>query len=166
MKDKLKGLVLGVLIGSLVTGSTAMAASGTNIKVVMKNVGIYFNGTKKTSAQSILYNGSVYVPVSSIGKAINTSVGYVNGDLYIGKQPQRFVTEAEAEKLVYNKIKKEAAKYDLHFMYESTSNNKHVVRVYEDFEDHIATYGWYYVNIFTGKVTKMDTTTGEEVEVK
>lgn len=51
MKDKLKGLIIGILIGSLATGTTALAASSTNIKVMFKDVGLYLDGTKKNNSQ-------------------------------------------------------------------------------------------------------------------
>lgn len=165
MKDKLKGLIIGILIGSLATGTTALAASSTNIKVMFKDVGLYLDGTKKTTAKSIFYDNRVYVPVSSIGKTIGNSVGYVNGNIYIGKQPTIKISENDAIELVYKKIKNEAEKYNLHFMIDGEENNKYVVRVFEDLEDHIATYGWYYVNKTTGKVTHLDLITGKEVEI-
>ncbi|MNJ01102.1 hypothetical protein D3C85_1734260 [compost metagenome] len=50
-------------------------------------------------------------------------------------------------------------------MIDSDDNNKYTVQVFEDMQDHIATYGWYYVNKTTGKVTKMDIVSGEEVDL-
>ncbi|MGF9699358.1 hypothetical protein [Paenibacillus sp. MABNR03] len=44
MKDKVKGLVVGVLLGSLLTGATAFAGTNTKISVVMENVKMMFNG--------------------------------------------------------------------------------------------------------------------------
>lgn len=120
---------------------------------------------KKTTAKSIFYDNRVYVPVSSIGKTIGNSVGYVNGNIYIGKQPTIKISENDAIELVYKKIKNEAEKYNLHFMIDGEENNKYVVRVFEDLEDHIATYGWDYVNKTTGKVTHLDLITGKEVEI-
>lgn len=165
MKDKLKGLLLGIFIGSLITGGSVMAANYTSIKVVIKSMGIYFDGTKKTSAKAIIYNGTTYVPVRSVSDAIGKTVGLVNENLYIGTQPNKQITEDEAIELVFEKIKNDAIKYNLHFMIDGTENNKHVIRVFEDLDDHIATYGWYYVNKSTGKVTKIDIVSGEEVEL-
>lgn len=46
MKDKVKGIFIGLAIGTLLTGATA-AAAGTNINVVIKKLTMYVDGTKK-----------------------------------------------------------------------------------------------------------------------
>ncbi|MCZ1268130.1 MULTISPECIES: hypothetical protein [Paenibacillus] len=64
--------------------------------------------------------------------------------------------EDNASKFVYNKIKKDADKYNLHFMDEGTDGGYNVVRAFEDMPTHIATYGWYYVDMLTGEVYNWD----------
>lgn len=163
MKDKLKGLVFGIVIGSMLTGATAFAASGTtNIKVAIQKLGIYVDGTKKSSADAIIYKGTTYVPARSVSNAMGKEIGLVNGGLYIGKQPAVKITEDNAFELVYHKIKKDADKYSLHFMSEGLDGTRYSIRAFEDFPDHIATYGFYYVDMYTGKVTMMDIVTGKE----
>lgn len=164
MKDKVKGIVLGIAIGTMLTGATAFAASGTtNIKVVIQKLGIYVDGTKKTAADAIIYKGTTYVPARSVSNAIGKEIGLVNGGLYIGKQPVIKITEDRAMELVYKKIKSEADKYHLHFMIDGNEDNEYTIRVFEDFPDHIATYGWYYVNKTNGTVSKEDIATGKRI---
>ena len=88
MKDKLKGLVIGILIGSTITGATAFAASGTTIKAVIQKVNIYVDGTKKTIANAITYQNTTYVPVRSMSNALGENVALRDNNLYIGKIPK------------------------------------------------------------------------------
>lgn len=76
MKDKVKGLVIGVLIGSLLTGATAFAGTNTKISVVMENVKMMFNGVHKSTAQSIVYNGNLYVPAKTAAQTMGESFTY------------------------------------------------------------------------------------------
>jgi hypothetical protein len=80
-------------------------------------------------------------------------------------QPVVNITKDKAIDLVYKKIKKEADKYKLHFSIDSDEGNKYTIHCFEDFPDHIATYGWFYVDKMTGKISKMDTVTGKEVNL-
>ncbi|BBH24310.1 hypothetical protein Back11_56550 [Paenibacillus baekrokdamisoli] len=166
MNDKIKGLIVGITIGFLLTASTAFASNSTSIKAVIHKINIYVDGTKKTNTDAITYKGSVYVPIRILGNSIGKQVGLNGENIYIGKQPVTQITDDKAIKIVYNKIKKEADKYHLHFMIESdATSNKITVHAFEDFPDHIATYGWYYVDRTTGKTTKMDMLTGDEVNL-
>ncbi|MWV44864.1 hypothetical protein GRF59_14680 [Paenibacillus sp. HJL G12] len=161
MKDKLKGLVLGLAIGTMLTGATAFAANGTtNIKVAIQKLGIYVDGTKKTSADAIIYNGTTYVPARSVSNAIGKEIGLVNGDLYIGKQPKMTITESQAISLVKKKYGVSSPK--LHVEVDHLEGNSYVVHVYEvviddvkSGEGHTATYGWYYVDKSSGAITSM-----------
>ncbi|WP_152399097.1 stalk domain-containing protein [Paenibacillus cellulositrophicus] len=161
MKDKLKGLVIGIVIGSMLTGATAFAASGTtNIKVAIQTLGIYVDGTKKTSADAIIYKGTTYVPARSVSKAIGKDIGLVNDGLFIGKQPQIKVTETQAIKLVRDKYKV-PNNPKVYVDVDHYEGNSYVVHVYEVVmeEDgsggHTATWGWYYVDKFSGSITSM-----------
>ncbi|WP_411735097.1 hypothetical protein [Paenibacillus sp. M2] len=152
MKDKLKGLVIGILIGSTITGATAFAATTTPIKAVIQKVSLYVDGTKKSTTDAITYKNTTYVPVRSMSNAIGEKVSLKGDNLYIGKQPKEKVSLDDAFDLVYKKIKKDVDKYSLSMMEDGESEGKYVIRVFEDFPDHIATYGWYYVDMNTGAV--------------
>lgn len=162
MKDKLKGLVLGIAIGTMLTGATAFATSGTtNIKVTIQKLGIFVDGSKKASADAIIYKGTTYVPARSVSNAIGKEVGLVNGGLYIGKQPKISVTEDQAIKLVKNKLEIGSSS-TLHVGVDHLEGNSYVVHVYEVVIDdaktgdgHTATWGWYYVDKTSGVITSM-----------
>lgn len=162
MKEKLKGLVLGIAIGTMLTGVTAFAASGTtNIKVTLQKLGIYVDGVKKTTSEAINYKGTTYVPARSVSNAIGKDIGLVNGALYIGKQPKVLVTEAQAIQLVKKKLGIGSSS-TLHVEVDHLEGNSYVVHVYEVVIDdaktgagHTATWGWYYVDKSSGAMTSM-----------
>jgi foldase protein PrsA len=68
MRDKLKGLAVGLLIGSLVTGSMAYAANSKTINVILQDLKFKLDGTVKPNANAtgIIYKDTVYVPIKSV----------------------------------------------------------------------------------------------------
>ncbi|MFM9280280.1 NPCBM/NEW2 domain-containing protein [Paenibacillus jiagnxiensis] len=77
MKDTLKGVVIGIFIGSLVAGSaTAFASNNVKLSVVLENVKYIFHGVEKKTTQSIVYNGQLYAPVKEIANGIGESFTY------------------------------------------------------------------------------------------
>jgi foldase protein PrsA len=78
MRDKFKGLVVGLLLGSMITGSMAYAANSKTINVIIRDLKFKLDGTSKPSASAsgIIYNNSVYVPVKSVAGAIGKPVTY------------------------------------------------------------------------------------------
>ncbi|PYY28233.1 stalk domain-containing protein [Paenibacillus illinoisensis] len=160
MKDKLKGLVIGILIGSTITGATAFAASGTTIKAVIQKVNLYVDGTKKTTTNAITYKNTTYVPVRSMSSALGENVALREDNLYIGKIPKLNITEKEAVKLVKNKYGYNSSKLIVEV--DKEVDNQYVVHVYEIViddeetgEGHTATYGWYYVDKSSGKISSI-----------
>lgn len=82
MKDKLKGLVMGIGIGAMLTGTAAFAADSTSIDVYFKNITFLFDGAQKQPApdqKAFIYDGTTYVPLRFVGEALNQEVDY-NGD--------------------------------------------------------------------------------------
>ncbi|QGQ96792.1 peptidylprolyl isomerase [Paenibacillus psychroresistens] len=75
MKDKVKGLIIGLSIGSLIAGSAAYA-SATQIEVVFKSIKYMFNGVEKksTQGQGFVYNNTTYVPLRFVGEALGQEV--------------------------------------------------------------------------------------------
>ena len=71
MKKRLQGLVIGVLIGTLLTGAAAYAAVGNktievlynNIKVYKDNVLCELKDANGTIIEPFIYNGTTYMPV-------------------------------------------------------------------------------------------------------
>lgn len=92
LKDKLKGLVLGVLIGSLVTGATAFAGTSNKIDVVMENVKYMFDGVHKSTTQSIVYKGNLYIPAKTVAQGMGETFTYdgKNKTAWIGKKEGSF----------------------------------------------------------------------------
>ncbi|WP_310551249.1 NPCBM/NEW2 domain-containing protein [Paenibacillus glufosinatiresistens] len=76
MKDKLKGLCIGVVAGALLTGGSAYAATNVKLSVVMENVKFMFDGVHKQTAQSIVYNGQLYAPVKNVAQGMGESFSY------------------------------------------------------------------------------------------
>lgn len=76
MKDKVKGLVAGVLIGTMIAGGTTYAATNVKLNVVMENVKLMFNGVYKETAKTIIYNGQLYVPAKNIAQGMGQAFTY------------------------------------------------------------------------------------------
>ena len=89
MKSYLKGLVTGFLISACLF---AIPVLGDNIEVLFNSVRININGLDKiqwgenitlddgsTTPSSLLYNGTIYLPLRKIGELTNKEVCY-NGD--------------------------------------------------------------------------------------
>lgn len=77
MKDKLKGLLLGITIGSMVTGATAFAAGGKMIEVFYGVNDIKVNQVSKMpqgSNKPFLYNGTTFVPLAFVAQALGEPV--------------------------------------------------------------------------------------------
>lgn len=166
MKDKVKGLLLGIIIGSMITGASAFAANTTVVRAHLKSIGLYVDGVKVGDSNVINYNNAVYVPARSISSAMGQSIHYSGGDLFIGKQPaKKSLSEDEAFEVLYNKLKSDAVKYNLHFMVDRIEGDYYVFQVYEDMETHIATFGWYYVERSSGKAYYWDLADNVLIEV-
>ncbi|WP_028548600.1 peptidylprolyl isomerase [Paenibacillus sp. UNC451MF] len=91
MNDKLKGLVLGLSLGVMLTGSVAYA-SGTQIEVYFQNIKYMFDGIVKTpteeQGQGFIYNGTTYVPLRFVSEALGKEVQWDNDTqtAWIGKK--------------------------------------------------------------------------------
>ncbi|ASA24076.1 NPCBM/NEW2 domain-containing protein [Paenibacillus donghaensis] len=98
MKEKAKGLVIGVILGTMLTGTTVFAGTNTKLSVVLENVKYMFNGVHKQAAQSIIYNGQLYAPVKNIANGLNESFTYdgKSKTAWIGKKEGTFTYLDEA----------------------------------------------------------------------
>ncbi|MGF7050057.1 hypothetical protein J2T13_004580 [Paenibacillus sp. DS2015] len=90
MKDKLKGLILGVTIGSLITGATAFAAGGKMIEVFYSVKDIKINNISKMPTgddKPFVYNGKTYVPLGYISSELKEPVKWDGSSkvIYIGE---------------------------------------------------------------------------------
>lgn len=90
MKDKVKGLVAGALIGSLISGSAVFAASGKMIEVFYGVNDIKINNISKMPTgddKPFVYNGKTYVPLGFISSALGQAVKWDGSSkvIYIGE---------------------------------------------------------------------------------
>jgi foldase protein PrsA len=91
MNDKFKGLVLGLTIGVMLTGSIAYA-NGSQIEVYFKNIKYMFDGYEKNptteQGESFIYNGTTYVPLRYVSETLGKEVQW-DGDtetIWVGKK--------------------------------------------------------------------------------
>jgi foldase protein PrsA len=77
LNDKIKGLILGAVLGSALTG-TAAYASGVQIEVMFRPLTYLFDGVEKKPAEGsgFIYEGSTYVPVRFVSEALGKEVGW------------------------------------------------------------------------------------------
>lgn len=78
MKDKLKGLLLGLVIGSAAAGGTVLAANPATIEVVYDNLRYMVDGVehKPETGEGFLYKGTTYVPLRFAGEALGKEVSW------------------------------------------------------------------------------------------
>lgn len=82
MKQKLQGLIAGVLIGATVTGGAVFATTGTktievlynNIKVYKDNVLCELKDANGTVIEPFIYNGTTYMPVRGTANLVGMDV--------------------------------------------------------------------------------------------
>lgn len=90
MKDKVKGLIVGITIGSLISGTAAIAAS-SQIEVAFRNLTYMFDGIEKAPAdgKGFIYEGSTYVPIRFVSEALGKKVEWdeANETIWIGDNP-------------------------------------------------------------------------------
>ncbi|MDY8095852.1 NPCBM/NEW2 domain-containing protein [Paenibacillus polymyxa] len=94
MKDKVKGLVLGLTIGTMITGVSAYAASTAKIEVIYDNLKYMVDGNQKvpSSGQGFIYQGTTYVPLRFAGEAAGKEVTWdgKNKTIWFGKKDSAF----------------------------------------------------------------------------
>lgn len=83
MKKNFKFLLIGVLIGALTVGVTAMAdALWEKIDVVRNQITVKING-ETLGADNFLYNNTTYVPIRAVAEALGKDVNFADGVAYI-----------------------------------------------------------------------------------
>ncbi|MBP1961872.1 peptidylprolyl isomerase [Paenibacillus aceris] len=94
MKDKVKGLIVGLTIGSLISGTAAFAAS-SQIEVAFRSLKYMFDGVEKVPAdgKGFVYEGSTYVPLRFVSEALGKKVEWdeANETIWIGNNPNKVV---------------------------------------------------------------------------
>lgn len=94
MKDKVKGLIVGLTIGSVLSGTVAFAAN-SQIEVVFRSLKYMFDGVEKapSEAKGFIYEGSTYVPLRFVSEALGKKVEWdeENETIWIGNNPKQVV---------------------------------------------------------------------------
>lgn len=94
MKDKMKGLIVGLTIGTMLSGTIAWAA-GTQIEVAFQNFKYMFDGVEKVPSEgkSFIYEGTTYVPIRFVSEALGKPVEWdeANETIWIGNNPTHFI---------------------------------------------------------------------------
>ncbi|MDQ0898419.1 peptidylprolyl isomerase [Paenibacillus sp. V4I7] len=94
MKDKVKGLIVGLTIGSVLSGTVAFAAN-SQIEVAFRSLKYMFDGVEKTPAEAkgFIYEGSTYVPLRFVSEALGKKVEWdeENETIWIGNNPKQVV---------------------------------------------------------------------------
>jgi foldase protein PrsA len=94
MKDKVKGLIVGLTIGSVLSGTVAFAA-GTQIEVAFRNLTYMFDGVEKTptDAKGFIYEGTTYVPLRFMSDSLGKKVAWddATSTIWVGNNPNQVV---------------------------------------------------------------------------
>jgi foldase protein PrsA len=94
MKDKMKGLILGLTIGTMLSGTAAWAA-GTQIEVTYRNLKYMFDGIEQAPSEGkgFIYEGTTYVPARFISESLGKKVEWdeTNDTIWIGENPNHIV---------------------------------------------------------------------------
>lgn len=95
MKEKFKGLLAGVIIGTMITGGSVLAFGSTTLyDVITDGVKIVVDGKKLNptdangnEVQPMIYNGTTYLPVRAVANALGKAVYWdgPNYTVYLGE---------------------------------------------------------------------------------
>ena len=75
MKKHLKGLVIGLLVGTILTSTVLGESVRKTIEVTYNSLNVVVNN-KKVDADNILYNGTTYVPLRAVSEMFGKHVGW------------------------------------------------------------------------------------------
>ena len=73
MKRNLKGLVIGLLLGTILTSTVMGESVRKTIEVTYNSLNVMVNN-KKVDADNILYNGTTYLPIRAVSEMLGKDV--------------------------------------------------------------------------------------------
>lgn len=121
MKDKVKGLIVGLTIGSVLSGTVAFAA-GNQIEVAFRNLTYMFDGVEKTPTEGkgFIYEGTTYVPLRFMSDALGKKVEFddATSTIWVGNNPNQVVATYEGGKVT-------KGEFDAFFKIKALYNNSH-----------------------------------------
>lgn len=98
MKQRLQGMILGLLIGVMLAGGTVFAGSiSKTVNIAYNNIKIFIDGAEYVAkdgngkvVEPFVYNGTTYLPVKAIANAFGKDVIWdgKTSSIYIGKKDQ------------------------------------------------------------------------------
>lgn len=98
MKQRLQGIVIGILIGAMLTCGTVFAQSiSKTVEIVFNNIKIFIDGAEYTAkdangnvVEPFVYNGTTYLPVRGIANAFGKDIIWdgKTSSIYLGKKDQ------------------------------------------------------------------------------
>jgi hypothetical protein len=165
MKDKLKGIILGLTIGTLFTGSVIYADYGSQQMVWTKTINFFMNGERKLTDDILVVNGVSYVPLKTAAKVANVplTADFNHYNIYLGSVPtNKGITAVQAiqnVKSTYGSRIPKGYRVELDNIDQDGNYSIHVYEVVIDDkktgEGHTATYNWYTVDKYTGAISAM-----------
>ncbi len=109
MSSKLKGILIGIVIGTIICASTTFALNGTMQKTLSySDIKIYIDGNKITPTDAngnyvepFIIDGTTYLPVRAIGNAFGKEVFWDGNThtVYIGQKPELAYMDAFAKNI-------------------------------------------------------------------
>lgn len=104
IKQNLKMLTAGAVLGGVLFSGVSYAASATNIDVYFQPLKYFFDGVEKKSPadqQGFIYQGTTYVPLRFVSEALGKEVGYdgPTSSIYVGKQKENTTPLGEIKTL-------------------------------------------------------------------
>ena len=114
MKDKMKGLIIGLILGATITTSGVFATNGSVLKELLyKNIKITLDSKEITPtdangnyAEPFIIDGTTYLPVRGISSALGLGVdwdGNTNTVKLFSDKNQQATSTPSNEKVIYNK---------------------------------------------------------------
>ncbi len=137
MKEKFKGLVLGIVIGSLLAPTVFAAIETITKELSYNDIKITMNGQKLnptdangTSVEPFIIEGTTYLPVRAVGNALglnvdwdgNTNTVILSDDKNNAQSNGQVVYDEGGIKISYNGIQFNDYSVDFKFLIENNTN--------------------------------------------
>ena len=139
MKDKLKGVIIGVAIGGMIAVTSVFAATGgvqkllqyNDIKITMNGQQINPTDANGNYVEPFVIDGTTYLPVRAVAGALGLNVewdGNTNTVLLSNATSNESSTgtvvyDKDGIRITYNGIKTDDYSVDFKFLIENNSNN-------------------------------------------